>query len=90
MKDPRARIVFENAAQHLKRAGFKAAEAAHLLRDISTQKYEQLAAAAERRRPKLCTGARCTQRPGCPYCDACLNVVETAASAADIVREFTR
>lgn len=77
MKDPRERIVFENAAQHLKRAGFEPREAAHLLGGISTQKFEQLAAAAERRRPALCK-ARCTQRPACPYCNGCLEVMADA------------
>jgi len=74
--DAGAREVFEHAAQHLKHAGFDPLEASKLLGGMTVEKYEALAAGAERRHPKRCKGSCFT--PGsseqlalCPYCAHC-------------------
>lgn len=79
--DQRAREVFEHAAQHLKHAGFGSVEGAKLLGGMSPEKFDALAAAAERRNPKLCSG-QCFNpgadlrivQPLCPYCAHCAQV----------------
>jgi hypothetical protein len=69
VKDPNARLVFENAAQHLRHAGFSPAEMGHLLGGMSPARALALADAAELRQPKLCKG-QCVvgSFPMCPYC----------------------
>lgn len=71
-----ARVVFENAAQHLWHSNFSYGEIAQLLCLKSAEQALALCEAAEIRQPKLCTGLcfnPCRhpseeRRPFCPYC----------------------
>lgn len=81
--DRRKLELMENACQHLQHAGIPPEVAIELIllqggHRLTPEQFQRLAAGGERRRPARCK-VRCTQRPACPYCNACIAVAEAAA-----------